>query len=90
MPPGRLGVAVQADADADAQALERLKHGPAEQCAIGLHGHIDFRWHLGTEHADEIGQPLRPGEQGLAAVQDYFDARQAMCRGVLRDAPDGQ
>lgn len=36
VPPGRLGVPVQADADPDAQAAQRGEHRPVQEGAVGL------------------------------------------------------
>jgi hypothetical protein len=89
VPPGRLGVTVEANAHLDPQALERGEHRPVQQRAVGLQGHVHLGGYGGAEHADEAGQPLRPREQRLAAVQDDIDARQAVPLRVLGNARDG-
>ena len=55
VPPGRVGVPVQADADLDPQALEDGKHRTAEEGAVGLEGHVHPGRHGGTERTDEGG-----------------------------------
>jgi hypothetical protein len=89
VPPGRLGVPVQADTDPDPQALERGEHGTVEEGTVGLDGHVHLGGHAGTERADQVGQPLRSREQRLAAVQDDVDAGEAVRFRVLGDALDG-
>jgi hypothetical protein len=58
MPPGRVGVAVKADANAYSGALEDFKDGATQQGAIRLHGHIYARRYLVTQHCDQFGQPF--------------------------------
>jgi hypothetical protein len=89
VPPGRLGVAVQADADPDPEILERAEHRSAEQRAVGLHDHVHLGRHGGTKQADEARQPLRSRQQRLTAVQDDVDALQPVLRRVAGDALDG-
>ncbi len=43
MPPRRFGVAVQADADLDMKALERLEHRPVEEGAVCLQRQVHLR-----------------------------------------------
>jgi hypothetical protein len=89
VPPGRLGVPVQADAYLGAQALERGEHRAAEQGAVGLQDHVHLRGHAGTERVGHVGEPLRPREQRLAAVHDDVDTREAVLSDVLGDPLDG-
>jgi hypothetical protein len=89
VPPGRLGVSVQADAYADSQAPQRGQHRPVEQGPVGLDAHVHLGGHARTEQADEGRQPLRPGEQRLTAMQDDVDAGEGVLLHVLGDALDG-
>jgi hypothetical protein len=86
VPTGRFRVTVQADANADPQSLERLEHRAAQESAVGLDGGIDFRGHPGPKRSDEAGQPLRPGEQRLTAVQNDIDGREIVLFRMLGDA----
>ena len=90
MTPGGFGVAVQADADANAESLERFEHGTIEQGAIGLQGDIHLCRHLGVQRLDELGQPFRPCEQWLPPVQDDVHIGKAVPLGVLGDAFHGR
>jgi len=49
VPPGRFGVAIQADADLDPHALERLEHGQVEESAVGLDGDVHLRGDPGAQ-----------------------------------------
>ncbi len=86
---GRLRVAVKADADSDAQALEHGQHRTVEEGAVGLHGHVHLGGDAGTERPYQGSQPFRPREQRLTAVQDDFDGGEIMPLRVLRYALDG-
>jgi hypothetical protein len=89
VPPGRVRVPVQADTYLDPEVLERGEHWTVEEGPVGLEGHIHLGRHPGTEQSDEARQPLSPGEQGLAAVQDDVDAGEAVLTGVLGNALNG-
>ena len=89
VPPGRIGVPVQADACPDPQALDRGKHRTVQESAVGLDGHVHLGGHAGTERADKAGQPFRPRKQRLAAVQDDVDAGKVVTFRVLGDTVDG-
>jgi hypothetical protein len=89
VPPGRLLVSVQADADPDSQALQHGEHRAVEEGPVGLDTNVHLGRHLGTEQADQACQPLRPREQRFTAVQDDVDAREVVLGRVLRDAIDG-
>ena len=89
VPAGRFGVSVQADADPDPQALERGQHRTVEESAVGLQGDVHHGGHAGAERADQAGQPLLPGEQRLAAVQDDVDGAKAVPGRMLGDPLDG-
>ncbi len=89
VPPGRLSVAVQADANPDPEVLEHVEQCRAEQRAIGLHDHVHLGRHGGTEQADQAGQPFRSRQQRLAAVQDDVDALEPVRGRVVGDALDG-
>jgi hypothetical protein len=88
MPVRRFGIAIQANADADAEALERFKHRPAEQGPVGLHGHVHLSGHSLAERSDEFPQPVRCREKRLTAVQDDVDAVEVVALGVVGDALD--
>ncbi len=49
MPPRRFGVAVQADADLDLKALERLEHRPVEEGTVGLQRKVHLRRYPGMK-----------------------------------------
>ena len=89
MLPGGFGVAIQADTDPDAKALERLEHRPVEESAVGLQRHIHLRRYPGTEPLHQIRKPLRSREKRLAAMEDDVDADETVLFGVLGDALDG-
>jgi hypothetical protein len=55
MPPGRVGIAVKADAYADSGALEDFEHRATQQSAIGLHGDVHARRHLVAQHCGQFG-----------------------------------
>jgi hypothetical protein len=86
VPPGGLGVTVQADTDPDAQVLQLGEHRAVKQRAVGLERHVHLGGHAGPERGDQAGQPFRSREQWLAPVQDDVDARQAMPIRVFGDA----
>jgi hypothetical protein len=89
VPPGRLGIPVQADTDPDAQVLQRGQHRAVKQRAVGLDGQVHLGGHAGPERGDQAGQPLRAREQRFAAVQDDLHAGQAVPVRVPGDALDG-
>jgi len=89
VPPGRLGVPVEADADLDLKPLEDGQHRRVEQGPVGLHRHVHPGGHSGAERADQPVQPLRARHQGLSAVQDDFDRVQLVPLRVLGNAIDG-
>lgn len=85
----RFGVAVQADADLDVKALERLEHRPVEQNPVGLQRQVHLPRHLVGKCPRQIGEPRRSGQQRLAAVQDDVNVLQSMAFGMLGNARDG-
>ena len=60
-----------------------------EEGPVGLKGQVHLGGHARTEQTDQAGQPLRPREQRLAAVQDDVGTREAVFIGVLGNALDG-
>lgn len=89
MPAGSLGVAIEADADADAGALKRFKHRSAEQGPIGLDAHFHVGRHLAMQRHHKSCQPFRSGQQRFTAMQDDIDAFKSVPSCVLGDALDG-
>jgi hypothetical protein len=89
VPPGRLGVSVQADADPDPEVLERGEHRRPEQRAVGLQDHVHLGGHGGTKQADQARQPFRSRHQRLTAMQDDVDAIQPVRGRVVGDTLDG-
>ena len=85
VPPGSFGIAIEADTDPGAGLLEHVQHGPVQQRAVGLDGHVHARRYLSAERGDQAGQPVSPGEKRFTAMQDDLDAREVMARGMLRD-----
>ena len=83
-----LGIAVQADADADTEAPENVKDGRAKQGSVGLDADVHLGRHLSMQHPGQPGQPFRTGQQRLTAVQDDLYAGQIMLPGMLADALD--
>jgi hypothetical protein len=53
VPPGRLGVTVQAHANSDSKALERGEHRPVEESAVRLEGDVHLRGDRSMEFADQ-------------------------------------
>ena len=89
VPPGCLGVPVEADAYLDPEALQRREHRPVEEGSVGLEGHVHSSGHVRTKGTDQAGQPLGPREQRLAAVQDDVHARKVVLCRVLGNALHG-
>jgi hypothetical protein len=58
VPPGRLGVPVEAYADPGPQAPQRGEHRTVEESAVGLEGNVHLGGDQGTERTDQPGQPL--------------------------------
>jgi len=89
VPPGRFGVPVQADAYLDLKALQCGQHRAVEESSVGLEGDVHLGGHAGAKQADQAGQPVRPGQQRLTAVQYNVDAREAVLSRVPGNALDG-
>lgn len=90
VPGSGFGIAVQADAYADALAGQRFQHGARQQGAVGLHRHVHLGRDLAAELLDQAGQPVRARQQRLTAVQDDIHAAQIVRGRVLGDAVNGR
>lgn len=89
MTVGRFGIAIQADADTDLQALKRFKHRPAKQGAVSLNAHVHLGKYVIAERSNEFCQPVRSGQKRLTAMQDDVDDVETMPFGMVGDALDG-
>lgn len=85
----RFGVAVQADADLDMKALERLERRPVEQGPVGLQRQVHPSRHPSEECPRQICKPLCSGQHRLAAVEDNVNALESVAFCVLGNALDG-
>jgi hypothetical protein len=59
IPPGGLGITVQADAHLDLEFPEDVKHLRVEQSPVGLHSHVHRGGHPCAELRNQLGQPAR-------------------------------
>jgi hypothetical protein len=89
MTPGGLGVAVQTDADADAEILERSQHGRTEEGPVGLDADIYSGRYRGVKRISHCGQPFQTCQQRLATMQDNVYGGKIMMLDMFCYALDG-